>query len=98
MPVGQRTMARGVGVNLGAIECDGAQFEQLHLPGDAQHLHKKRLDLFEKALAKGADSVAENVENQSETSDSDGKASRAMRRASPEIVVRRSISLKPALA
>jgi hypothetical protein len=29
---------------------------------------------------------------------SDGKASRAIKRASPEIVVRRSSSLKPALA
>ena len=50
-------MTRGVGVNLGAIERDRAQLEQLHLPGDAQHLHKQRLDLFEKALAKGAQRV-----------------------------------------
>ena len=57
MPVGQRAMARGVGVNLGAIECDGAQFEQLHLPGNDQHLHEQCLDLFEKALAEGAQRI-----------------------------------------
>ena len=54
-------MARGVGVNLGAIQCDGAQLEQLHLPGDAQHLHEQHLDLFEKASAEGAQRIVVGV-------------------------------------
>jgi len=57
MPVGQRAVARDVGVNLGAIERDRAKPEQLHLPRDAQHLHEQRLDLFEKALAEGAQRI-----------------------------------------
>lgn len=47
-------MTRGIGVNLGAIQSDPAKLQVLHLPGDAQHLHKQRLDLLEKALPEGA--------------------------------------------
>ena len=57
MPVGQRAVARGIGVNLGAVERDRAKLEQLHLAGDAQHLHEQCLDLFEKALAEGAQRI-----------------------------------------
>jgi hypothetical protein len=46
-----------IGVNLGAIQSNRAKLEQLHLTGDAQHLHKQRLDLFEKALAEGAQRI-----------------------------------------
>ena len=44
-------------MNLGAVERDRAQFEQLHLPGNDQHLHKQCLDLFEKTLAESAQRV-----------------------------------------
>ena len=50
-------MTRGVGVNLGAIERDGAKLEQLHLPGNTQHLHEQRCQLLQKAPAEGAQRV-----------------------------------------
>ena len=57
MPVGERAVERGICVNLGAIQRNRAQLEQLHLPGDAQHLHEQRLDFLEEALAEGAKGV-----------------------------------------
>ena len=57
LPVGERAMTRGIGVNLGTIQSNRTKLEQLHLTGDAQHLHKQHLDLFEKALAQGAQRV-----------------------------------------
>jgi hypothetical protein len=52
-PVGvlprQRTVLAGVGRNLGAVQCDGAQLQALHLARQHQHLHEQRFDLRQKA-------------------------------------------------
>jgi hypothetical protein len=47
----QRTVAAGIGVDLGAIQCHRAKFQNPHLAGHAEHLHEQRLDLFEEAAA-----------------------------------------------
>ena len=43
----------GVGLDLGAVEADLAQFQAAHLLGDQQNLHEQRRQLWQKSLAKG---------------------------------------------
>lgn len=50
-------MFGGVGFDLGAIETDLAQLQDVHLPCDEKDLNEQRLELRKKALAKGSDSV-----------------------------------------
>ena len=61
MPVRQRAVARGVGVQLRAVQCQRAELEQLHRLGDEQHLHEQRLDLGEESLAERAQRVVIGV-------------------------------------
>jgi hypothetical protein len=48
VPMRERAVARGVGVNLGAIQADGAQLQQLHLLRQFQHLHKNARQFVQK--------------------------------------------------
>ncbi len=49
VPMGERAVARGVGVNLGAVQADRAQLQQFHLLRQFQHLHKDARHLVQKA-------------------------------------------------
>lgn len=44
-------MARGIGVHLGAVKADRAQFEQFHFLCQLQHLYKQGFQFTEKAPA-----------------------------------------------
>ena len=43
MTIGQRFVLAGIGFNLGAIEGDGAELEELHLTCQQQYLNKQLL-------------------------------------------------------
>lgn len=51
MTMGQGMVPRGVGVNLGPIQADGAKAGQPVLTGYLQHLHKDRGELLAEAAA-----------------------------------------------
>lgn len=55
--MGQRAMARGVGVDLGAIQVDRAQGEQAHFLRDLQYLHEQASQLVEKAAAQAGQGI-----------------------------------------
>ncbi|MOA14220.1 hypothetical protein D3C78_1343090 [compost metagenome] len=42
-------MFTGVGIDLGAVERNMAELEQLHLARQHQHLHEQRFDLLQEA-------------------------------------------------
>ena len=46
---GQRLVLARVGADLGAVERDVAELEQLHLAREHQHLHEQRLDFLQEA-------------------------------------------------
>jgi len=45
----QRLVLARIGIDLGAVECDVAELEQLHLAREHQHLHEQHLDFLEEA-------------------------------------------------
>ena len=47
----------GVGLDLGAVEADLAQFQTAHLLGDQQNLHEQRRQLWQKPFAKGGNRI-----------------------------------------
>ena len=57
MAIGPGAVPRSVGVQLGAIQGDGAEQQPLDLPGKAQDLHQQSLELRHTALAKRAPGV-----------------------------------------
>ena len=61
MTVRKRAVARGVGVNLGAIQTHGAKLEQFHLGGHLQHLHKQVGEIVNEPPAIGGQGVVIGV-------------------------------------
>ena len=59
--VRQRAVARGVGVNLGAVQTYRAYLEQLHFLGQFQHLQEQAFELLQKAAAEAGDGVVVGV-------------------------------------
>jgi hypothetical protein len=57
MLIGQRAVAAGVGVDLGAVERDRAQLQHPHLAGKLQYLDEQCLDLLEEAPPEHGDRV-----------------------------------------
>lgn len=57
MTVRERTVARGVGMYLGAVEADGAQLEQLHFSGKRQYLHEQPRQFIEETPAEACQRV-----------------------------------------
>ena len=55
--MGQGAVARGVGLDLGTVQADGAQREQLHLLRHLKHLNEQAGQFVEKAPAKGGQGV-----------------------------------------
>ena len=53
MPMRERTVARGIGMDLGAIKAHGAQFEQLQLLRVFEPLHKETGPFVEETSAEG---------------------------------------------
>jgi hypothetical protein len=53
----QSPVLGGVGVNLGPIETDLAEFQDTHLLGNEQNLNEERLQLRKKPLAEGGDRI-----------------------------------------
>lgn len=54
-------MARGVGVQLGAVEADSAELEQLHFTRQLQHLKEDAGQLVEEPLAEAGQGVVIGV-------------------------------------
>ena len=57
MAIRQRLVLAGVGLELGAVQGDGAKLEQLHLAGQQQHLYEQLFQFRQKAAAKGGQRV-----------------------------------------
>jgi hypothetical protein len=57
MPVRQRAVPARIGVQLRAIQGDGAHLEHPHGAGELQHLDEERLDLRQEELAERGDRV-----------------------------------------
>ncbi len=53
----QRRVAAGVGGDLRAVQGDGPQLQEVHLPGDHQHLHEQALDLGQEPPAEAGQGV-----------------------------------------
>ena len=61
MPVGQRAVARGVGVHLGPVQGHRPELQELHLLRDAKHLYEQGLNLLEEPLAERAQRIMVRV-------------------------------------
>src|SRR3954470_11701335 len=61
MLIRQRAVAAGVGVDLGAVERDGAQLQHADLTGELQYLHEQGLDLLKEAPPEGCDGIVVRV-------------------------------------
>jgi len=59
--MGERAVARGIGVNLGAIERHRTQFQQAHLARQHQHFDEDAPDLLEKTAPEGSQRVVIGV-------------------------------------
>ena len=61
VPVGQRAVARSIGMDLGAVKAHRAKLAQLHLLRHFEHLHKKSCELVEKTAAERGERVVIRV-------------------------------------
>ena len=61
VPVRERAVARGVGLHLGAVQADIAEFEQFHFPGQFEHLNEQLRELAEKSVTEGRQRVVVRV-------------------------------------
>ena len=84
-------MARGVGVNLGAVEADGTQLQELHFLRQFEHLDKNTGKFFEKAPPEGGQRVVVGVAAGAEVAEGDGVVGGPLDLAAGEDAIRIAI-------